>query len=498
MSPSSVPSIRRRVPSPHGPKPNGDYVLYWMVAQRRTEWNFALDRAAELAVELAKPLLVFEPLRCGYAWASDRLHRFLLQGMADNARRCADAGVTYFAYVEPEEGHGSGLLEALADRACTVVTDEYPCFFLPRMVAAAVSRLTVHVEVVDSNGLLPLRSAPKAFSRAVDFRRFLQKELASHLTLRPRPSGLERVGELGRATVPDTLTARWPNHAPGLARGAGPTLADLPIDHKVPVCADAGGPVAAGARLDQFLDDRLARYVDDRLDLDRPAASELSAYLHFGHLSVHEVFDRLASHESWTPDAVADPPYRGKREGWWGMGEAAEAFLDELVTWRELSFNGAAMIPHYDRYGSLPDWARKTLAEHATDPRPHLYDLEQLDAAATYDEVWNAAQVQLREEGRIHNYLRMLWGKKILEWSPDPQTALDVMIELNNKYALDGRDPCSYSGIFWCLGRYDRAWGPERPIFGKIRYMSSDSTRRKTNLKGYLERFAPSGQRRLL
>jgi deoxyribodipyrimidine photo-lyase len=131
------------------------------------------------------------------------------------------------------------------------------------------------------------------------------------------------------------------------------------------------------------------------------------------------------------------------------------------------------------------------LAEHERDPREYTYLLEQFEAAETHDELWNAAQRQLVREGRIHNYLRMLWGKKVLEWSASPEEALAVLVELNNKYALDGRDPNSYSGIFWCLGRYDRAWGPERPIFGKVRYMSSANTGRKVRVKRYLDRYAP-------
>jgi deoxyribodipyrimidine photo-lyase len=143
----------------------------------------------------------------------------------------------------------------------------------------------------------------------------------------------------------------------------------------------------------------------------------------------------------------------------------------------------------YDQYESLPDWAQKKLASHERDPRDYTCSLEEFEAADTDDELWNAAQRQLVREGRIHNYLRMLWGKKILHWTPSPRDALDIMIELNNKYALDGRNPNSYSGIFWVLGRYDRAWGPERPIFGKVRYMSSENTARKLPVKGYLHEF---------
>jgi deoxyribodipyrimidine photo-lyase len=168
------------------------------------------------------------------------------------------------------------------------------------------------------------------------------------------------------------------------------------------------------------------------------------------------------------------------------MRPSAEAFLDQIVTWRELGFNLCWQRTDYDRYASLPEWARRTLAAHAADTREHVYGLEPFEAAATHDPLWNAAQRQLVREGRIHTYLRMLWGKKILQWTPSPEAALAVMVELNNKYAVDGRDPNSYAGIFWVLGRYDRAWGPERPVFGTVRYMSSVNTARKVRVKDYL------------
>jgi len=173
------------------------------------------------------------------------------------------------------------------------------------------------------------------------------------------------------------------------------------------------------------------------------------------------------------------------------MSPGAEAFLDQLITWRELGFNMSSMREDYAEFSSLPDWAQETLAVHEGDPRPRAYSLVEFREARTHDPLWNAAQRQLLKEGRIHNYLRMLWGKKILEWSPSPRDALAVMIELNDRYALDGRDPNSYSGIFWCLGRYDRGW-PERPIYGKVRSMSSKNTMRKVSLDKYLKTFSSS------
>lgn len=223
----------------------------------------------------------------------------------------------------------------------------------------------------------------------------------------------------------------------------------------------------------------------------------MSPYLHFGHISAHQVFEELTRLAEWTPAGVAEKA-NGSSAGWWGASVEVESFLDQLITWRELGYNMCWQRDDYDRYESLPNWSQKTLAEHATDKRPYVYSFEQLEAAETHDPLWNAAQRQLVREGGIHNYLRMLWGKKILEWSASPREALDVMIELNNKYALDGRNPNSYSGIFWVLGRYDRAWGPERPIFGKIRYMTSENTARKVRVKNYITSYAAdSGQKRL-
>ena len=174
------------------------------------------------------------------------------------------------------------------------------------------------------------------------------------------------------------------------------------------------------------------------------------------------------------------------------MSEAAESFVDELVTWREVGWGFCYHEAEYDSYESLPGWAVETLEEHADDEREHLYTFEELDEARTHDEIWNAAQRQLVHDGVIHNYLRMLWGKNILAWSEHPREALDTMIELNNRYALDGRDPNSYSGIFWVLGRFDRGW-PEREVFGKVRPMTSRSTRRKVELDRYLERWGEQG-----
>lgn len=484
-----VPAPRIRACNDHPVREDGEFVLYWMTAARRTTWSFAMQRAIGRAASLHRPLVVLEALRCGYRWASDRHHRFILDGMADNRRRLSHSRVLYYPYVEQTPGEGRGLIEALGATACLIVTDDYPAFFLPRMVDAAAKRLSVRLEAVDGNGLLPMRLADQAYPTAYAFRRHLQKVLPSHLNALPEEDPTHRAQIPRLAALDPAIAARWPAAGNDLLEGGAAALSRLSIDHGVAPAPLRGGPVEAGRRLDAFLENGLDRYGDDRNQPEKDATSGLSPYLHHGHLSVHEILHKLALREGWSPARVAKTA-KGSRAGWWGMSAMAEAFLDELVTWRELGFNFCAMHSGYDRFDTLPDWARRTLAEHAGDERAHVYTLEEFEGARTHDPLWNAAQTQLVREGRIHNYLRMLWGKKILEWTASPEDALDVMIELNNKYALDGRDPNSYSGIFWVLGRYDRAWGPVRPIFGKIRYMSSENTARKVSVKEYLRRYA--------
>ena len=484
-----MPALRVTAVNDAPLRARGSYVLYWMIAARRTTWSFALDHAIDRAVELGVPLLVLEPLRVGYRWASDRLHRFVLDGMAANAAAFAAAGITYHPYVEPEPGAGRGLLAALAARAALVVTDETPTFFLPRMVAAAGAALDVRLEQVDGNGLLPLREHVRDRATAAAFRWPWLKVIHPPRAIAPRARPLASLPRVVRdAALPPTIVRRWP--ASTAARLRGDDLDRLPIDHAVAPVWYPGGAPAATATLRSFLERRLEHYAERRNQPEADAASGLSPYLHFGHLGAHEVFHAVWRASDWDPARVDGARPTGSRDGWWGLPGPAEAFMDELFTWRELGFGFAFhRADDGDRYQSLPPWARATLDGHASDPRPHLYALAELEAARTHDPLWNAAQRQLVAEGRIHNYLRMLWGKKILEWSATPQAALAALIELNNKYAVDGRDPNSSSGIFWTLGRFDRAW-PTRPIFGAVRYMSSENTARKVKVKGYLARWS--------
>ena len=479
-----VPGARIRVLNERLINPAGDYVLYWMIAARRTRWNFALQRAVQHCFELGKPLVVLEPLDVDYPWASDRLHRFVLDGMAATAATCRRSRAFYYPYVEPAAGHGRGLLQRLSLAACIVVTDHYPAFFIPGLLMAAARVSAVRVEAVDSNGLIPLATHGRAFTSARSFRAFVQRELRPHLREFPDEHPLRGLPRR-QAQVDAGILRRWPAATRLLERTA--TLEQLPIDHAVPPADAIGGERAARRRLTAFVKSQLGRYATEHNDPDADCTSRLSPYLHFGHISAHEVFSAVMTAERWTTRRLAARG-GGAREGWWGVSDSANVFLDQLTVWRELAFNGCEWVPDYSAYESLPQWARDTIAAH-TSERRRLYDFDTLDAGSTGDPVWNAAQRQLKSEGWFHGYLRMLWGKKLFEWAPEAPTALTWMEALMSRYSLDGRDPVSYASFAWVLGRYDRPW-PRRPIFGTLRYMSSQSAKRKLRMKKFLQKYS--------
>ena len=469
-------------------RPERAYVLYWMTSARRLEFNFALEAAVAHAAALRRPLVILEALRCGYQHASDRLHTFVLQGMAEHRGALQRSRAVYYPYVEPAAGAGSGLIAALSRQSCVVVTDWYPAFFLPRMHAAAARQIDIRLEAIDTNGLLPVAEAGRAIPMAHGFRAHLQRTLRAHLRAWPVEKPFAALPRGMRATIDPATLSQWP--AADAASFADAAIRALPIDHGVPAGGIAGGTRPARARLATFIAGGLARYGDHHNQPEQDATSRLSPWLHFGHLSVHEVFQAVMTHEKWTSRKLGSAA-RGAREGWWNVSASAQSFLDELVTWRELAFNTAAFVPGYGDYATLPAWARHTLDAHRDDRREHHYTLEQFDAAATHDPLWNAAQRQLKQDGWFHGYMRMLWGKKILEWSAAPEDALGVMEHLMNRYSLDGRDPVSYASYAWVLGMYDRPW-PERAIFGTVRTMTSASARRKLRLKNYLATYGPS------
>lgn len=475
--------------------PEGDYVLYWMIANRRLTWNFSLQRAVELANRLGKGIVIFEPVRAGYQWASDRHHRFILDGMYDNAVACTHPGVRYLSYVERVHGDASGLLEALAKRACAVVTDNFPAFFLRRMVPKVAKRLDLRFEAIDSNGIVPLAAPDRTFPRAYSFRKYVHTNFESFYGELPHADPLSQLAASTQPALSKEVLSRWSFETPATLAPANELHAELDIDHTIKPSCLRGGSDAGAVRWNTFVREDLGRYADGRNHPDDDRSSQLSPYLHFGHISSHQIVADILDNAQWVPERV-DASRSGKNTGWWKLSDGAEAFLDQLITWRELSFNHAFREPNFEALTTIPRWAAETLEEHAADTRQTIYSLEELAQSQTYDEIWNAAQTQLREEGRMHNYLRMLWGKNVLQWTPNAETAYEYLVELNNRYALDGRDPNSYAGILWTFGKFDRAWGPEREVIGKVRYMTSDSTRKKLRLREYLAKYG--GQALLL
>jgi len=465
------------------PRRNGEYVLYWMQMYRRLDHNHALDHALACAAELGRPLVLYEGLRLDYPWASERFHRFILEGMRDNASAAAKLGLTYWPFVATSDEPGRGLLRRLAAKACLVVTDDYPAFIVPRQSQRLADTVEVAVVAVDSNSMIPLAQLGEPVSAAVHLRHRIHRLVPS--IWGKQAAAKPHVDAAARGEIEPPFETWKPERLQG-------TLDELPLDRSArSVLATPGGTVAGRKRLRKFVREQLVQYAELRNEpasLKEGHASGLSPYLHFGHIAVEEVVTAVLNSRGPWSVAEIDPSCRGKREGYFGNDADVNSFLDEVITWRDVGFHWMSRrgsdIESLER--ALPEWALKTLTKHATDRREHLYTLEQFEAADTHDELWNAAQRELVAAGRIHNYLRMLWGKKVIEWSASPEEAYRTLEHLNNKYALDGRDPNSYTGILWCFGLFDRPWAPERPVFGRVRFMSSENTARKFDLAGYL------------
>lgn len=467
---------------------NGDYVLYWMSINRRLNYNFALEYAVAWANKLKKPLLIYEGLSCDIPWASDRFHKFLIEGMHENATECDRLGISCYTYVEFNPGEGEGLVENLIQNSCLTIADEFPVYIIRPYNRLMSSKANVPYITVDSNGLIPLGLTEKEPYSAFFFRMTMQKYFKEAFLNPPKENPLDDVIIKNQVQLSDHFLNKYPDARP-LFDNIADTVSKLKIDHSVKALTVKGTRSFALDKMKTFLDIKLSDYADKRNDPDADMSSGLSGWLHYGKISEYEIVKASLQKqpESWNIDQIKYN--KGQRYGFFGGHTYIESFLDELITWREVGFHFCHHVKNYDKFNSLPDWAIESLESHSSDKREYIYTLDQFEKAQTHDPIWNAAQRQLVREGYIHNYLRMLWGKKVLEWTNHPQTALEYLIHLNNKYAIDGRDPNSYSGIFWIFGRFDRPWGPERPIYGKVRYMTSDNTAKKVKLKSYLEKF---------
>jgi deoxyribodipyrimidine photo-lyase len=440
--------------------PRGEYVLYWMQMYRRAEDNAALAYAVDRANELGVPCLVYEGLRPDHPHASDRLHTFVLQGARDTAASLTTRGVRHVFFLPRTAGEARGVVAELAARACLVVSDDFPSFVVPGHHAAAAARAPCAYLVVDDCAVVPMALFGKPEVGARTLRPKLQRELEAWL--RPLHEPRPRVAPPSRLDLPfEPLDLA---HADVAAR-----VASCAVDHAVPAVPELpGGTREAERRLQAFVRGRLASYDVDRQDPSREGTSGLSAYLHFGMVSARRV---------------------ALEAGAWGHGAALETFLEQLLVRRGLAFHFARTRVDHASYTALPAWARATLEQHAADRRAVELSLEDLEQGRTPDPLWNAAMGELRARGTIQPYARMIWGKLPLAWMARPADAHAALVHLNDKWALDGRDPDGYANVSWCFGLHDRPW-PRRPIFGAVRSMTSASAQRKLDFEDYVARYA--------
>jgi deoxyribodipyrimidine photo-lyase len=433
------------------PHPDGRYVLYWMQQSQRAAHNPALEHAVQLANERNEPVLVGFGLYEGYPEASERHFAFLLEGLADAAGALHARGMKLVV----RRGRPDGVALELARDASLVVCDRGYLRHQRRWrrnVARDGHRRVIQVE---GDAVVPADEASD------------HTEYAAR-TLRPKLERLRNafLGDL-RPLRPRRPSLSLPARGDLDPRDPEGALAALRIDRGVGrVRRFRGGTSEARRRLLRFLRGGLRGYADECRDPGAPRASELSPYLHFGQISPVEVARRVRAARTGRPRDRA-------------------AYLEELIVRRELALNFVLHERHYDSYRCLPAWARRTLAAHHRDVRPHRYPRRRLEEGRTHDRYWNAAAQEMRRTGYMHNTMRMYWGKKILEWSSTPEYAYATALHLNNKYFLDGRDPSSYANVAWLFGLHDRPWGA-RPVFGTVRTMTAGGLERKFDIEAYV------------
>ncbi|NHJ12394.1 MAG: deoxyribodipyrimidine photo-lyase [Candidatus Thorarchaeota archaeon] len=427
---------------------DGDYILYWMQASQRTGYNHALEHAIQLANKYELPLVVYFGLTDRYPEANERSYLFLLEGLVDAKASLTERNVTFAVR---QENPSSGVLELAKECSLLVVDRDYQRLqrFWRTHVAASVRCPMIQVE---SNVIVPVEVAsPKEEYSAGTFRPKIYRELNRYL----------------QPVAPNVPLADYSTEITSLdIKNAMKFVGSLSIDRSAKgVDWLKGGQEEAKKYLSKFISEKLDYFDRRRNDPSDDLLSQMSPYLHFGQISPLEIALRIMETGS----------------------EGAEAYLEELIVRRELSMNFVYYNPRYDSIECLPNWAKITLRQHATDKREYLYSQDEFEFAETHDSYWNAAQVEMTKTGKMHGYMRMYWGKKILEWSKSPSEAYDTALYLNNRYELDGRDPNGYAGVAWCFGKHDRAW-KERLVFGKVRYMNARGLERKFDIEAYVRR----------
>lgn len=424
-----------------------------MQSSQRIQYNLALEYAIQEANKLNKPLIVYFGIKTDFPEANQRHFHFMLQGLNETQNTLQDMGIKMVIKAKSPE---LGTVE-LAKDACVVVVDRGYLKINRAWYGFVAQNIDCPLVQVEDNVVVPVKEASnkEEYSAATLRPKILKKKDAYLTEIKPQKPKVNSTGLKLDSLRLDNVNG---------------TLDDLKVDSSVsPSEYFQGGTSQALKRLDDFLKNKLPEYPLYKNDPTCDYVSNLSPYLHFGQIS--PLYIALLVQSSAVPEACK------------------EAFLEELIVRRELAINYVTYNPNYDTYEGLPKWAKDTLAQHQTDPRGTLYDLEALENAETYDAYWNATQQEMRLTGKMQGYMRMYWGKKILEWSPTPQAAFERALYLNNKYELDGRDPNGYAGVAWCFGKHDRPW-KSRPIFGAVRYMNSRGLERKFDAEAYVRRVA--------
>ncbi len=436
-------------------RPTGQYVLYWMQQSQRTVCNHALEGAVRKANELKLPVVVVFGLMDNYPEATERHYSFMLEGLRDVRATLEELGIKFVVlHATPVEA-----ALRLAGDAAVMVADRGYLRHLRAWRDEVADKATCRVVEIETDVVVPVEVATdKSEIGARTLRPRIHRQWDSYIVplreTKPKQSSLHlKIKSDWDVSKPEKILAEI-----GCIRGVKPTA------------HFTGGQVAAEGLLKAFITAKLAGYGEGRNEPAGDQSSRLSPYLQYGHISPLTMV--LAARAANVPDADRD------------------VFIEELVVRRELAHNFCWFNPKYDSFECLQNWAKQSLVKHTADNRPVLYTRDQLEKAATHDPYWNAAQLEMVKTGFMHNYMRMYWGKKILEWSATPQEAYATTLYFNNRYFLDGLNANSYGNVAWIYGQHDRPWGPERPIFGLIRYMNAAGLERKFEIDDYVKKVA--------
>lgn len=434
---------------------SGKYFVYIMEASQRAYFNHALEFAIMLSNEYKKPLIVVFNLTDKYKFSNLRYYTFMIEGLIELRKIFEDRGIKFSIR---KKDYVSGSIEISID-AVALITDRNYLRTQRNWRKRVAEQIEIPLFEIETDVIIPIelvssKKEPYAATIRPKILKLLSQflEPVTHQDLKVKLNSFE-IEELNFHSVDEIIS-------------------NLQIDKSVNPVSEfyQGGFENAQKFLKNFIETKLPHYKEFRSDPTKDFQSELSPYIRFGQISTLQVLLEILNNYDLKDENV-------------------QAFINEAVIWRELARNFCFYNPLYNHYSGIPEWAKSTLEEHLKDKREFIYSLEDLEFAKTHDPYWNAAQIQLLKTGKMHNYMRMYWAKKLIEWTEHPKDAFDYACYLNDKYELDGRDPNGYAGISWCFGTHDRPWF-ERNIFGKVRYMNDKGLERKFEMKKYLEKYS--------